>query len=155
MHLKRTQGAPWTFWTMNFYDLKSFASRSFFIDHFSTNYEFWLLTILAKGKILNFEVHIDRGNCKYSHLSNKCEVTLSNFEKATLHKKNPPSMFIDFLDFFHPLLLVYWNYVLFFPKNPTLHVYWFCNFCTPSTFISTSTVIREMRVVTCNACSRF
>ena len=39
-----------------------------------------------------------------------------------------------------------------FPKNSTLHVYsnihiyWFCNFCTPSTFIPTSTVIREMRV---------
>ena len=39
----------------------------------------------------------------------------------------------------------------FFPITPTLHAYsnlhgyWFCNFCTPSTFIPTSTVIREMR----------
>ena len=29
--------------------------------------------------------------CKYSHLSNKRDVTLTNFEK------NPPSMFIDFI----------------------------------------------------------
>ena len=29
-----------------------------------------------------------------------------------------------------------------------LHVYWFCNFCTPSTFILTSAVIREVRVST-------
>ena len=40
----------------------------------------------------------------------------------------------------------------FFPKNPTihvysnLHVYWFCNFYTPSTFIPTSTTIREMNM---------
>ena len=40
----------------------------------------------------------------------------------------------------------------FFSKNTTLHiysnlhVYWFCNFCTPSTFIPTSIIIREMRV---------
>ena len=58
----------------------------------------------------------------------------------------PPSMFIDFIDFFHPPLLVYCIYVLV-PKNPILHVYWFCNFCTPSTFIPTSSAIREMRVV--------
>ena len=48
-------------------------------------------------------------------------------------------MFIDFLDFFIPPLLVYFIY-------SKLHVSWFCNFCTPSTFIPTSTVIREMRV---------
>ena len=47
-----------------------------------------------------------------SHLSNKREVTLTDFEK-----KNPPSRFIDFLDFFHPPLLVYCSYVLVFSKN--------------------------------------
>ena len=59
-------------------------------------------------------------------------------------------MFIDFLDFFHPPLVVYCSYVhtSCFHKNATLHVYsnlhvyLFCNFCTPST------VIREMRVLT-------
>ena len=66
----------------------------------------------------------------YSHLSNKREVTLTDFEK-----KYPPSTFIDFLDLFHPPLLVYCIYVLvFFQKIP------------PSTFILTSTAIRDMRV---------
>ena len=60
----------------------------------------------------------------YSHLSNKRDVTLTDFDKFHPPQKNPPSTFIDFLDFFHPPLLVYWSYVLvFFPKNPTLHVY--------------------------------
>ena len=44
-------------------------------------------------------------HCDYSHLSNKREVTLIDFEK-----KN------------HPPLLVYCSYVYFFPKNPTLHL---------------------------------
>ena len=48
----------------------------------------------------------------YSHLSNKREVTLTDFEK-----KIPPSMFIDFLDLFHPPLLVYCIYVLVFSKK--------------------------------------
>ena len=33
----------------------------------------------------------------YSHLSNKREVTLTDFEKFHLPQKNPPSMFIDFV----------------------------------------------------------
>ena len=46
----------------------------------------------------------------YSHLSNKREVTLTDFERK-IHPPRTfqPSTFIDFLDFF--------------PKNPTLHVY--------------------------------
>ena len=40
----------------------------------------------------------------HSHLSNKREVTLTDFEK-----KNPPSTFIDFLDFFHPPVLGVWG----------------------------------------------
>ena len=64
-----------------------------------------------------------------------------------LKKNNPLSMFIEFLDIFHHPLLVYCSYILvFFSKNPTLHFYLFCNFCTTSKFISTSMVIREMRV---------
>ena len=60
---------------------------------------------------------------------------LTDFEKFhPTQIKNPPYMFIDFLDF--STLHVYSN----------LHVYWFCNFCTPSMFIPTSTAIREMRV---------
>ena len=45
----------------------------------------------------------------YSHLSNKREVTLTDFEKK-IHPPQtfPPSTFIDFLDFFHPPLLVYY-----------------------------------------------
>ena len=43
----------------------------------------------------------------YSHLSNKRDVTLTDFEKFPPPQKNPPSMFIDFLDFFHPPLLIY------------------------------------------------
>ena len=72
---------------------------------------------------------------RYSHLSNKCEVTLTDFEK------------------FHPP-----------QKKSTLHVYWFLRFfppstprllplCTsffqkisPSTFIPTSSAIKEMRL---------
>ena len=74
-------------------------------------------------------------------------------KNSTLHKKNPPSAFIDFLDFFHPPLHVYCIYVLVFSKksqpprlfqSPRL---WFCNFCTLSTFIPTSTFIKEMRVI--------
>ena len=67
---------------------------------------------------------------KHSHLPNKREVTLTDLEK-----KNPPSTFIDFLNFppSTPRLL---QYVLdsFFQKIP------------PSTFIPTSTTIRDMRV---------
>ena len=39
----------------------------------------------------------------YSHLSNQCEVW---------SKKILPFTFIDFLDFFQPLLLVYCSYVV-------------------------------------------
>ena len=54
----------------------------------------------------------------YSHLSNKREVMLTDFEK----KIHPPPTFlpstsIDFLDFFHPPLLVYCSYVLVFSKK--------------------------------------
>ena len=61
----------------------------------------------------------NRANClgRYSHLSNKREVTLTDFENSTVHKKNPPSMFIDFLDYFHPPLQVYCIYVLAFAKK--------------------------------------
>ena len=38
-------------------------------------------------------------------------------KNSTLHKKNPPSTFIDFLDFFHPPLHVYCIYVLVFSKK--------------------------------------
>jgi len=57
----------------------------------------------------------------YSHISNKHEVTLTDFEKK-IHPSHtfPPATFIDFLDFFHPPLHVYCS---FFQKNPTLHVY--------------------------------
>ena len=73
----------------------------------------------------------------YSHLSNKREVTLTNFEKFHPPQKNPPSTFIDFLDFFHPPLLHYLLqlYTSFFQKNPTLM------FILTSTFIPTSTFI--------------
>ena len=53
----------------------------------------------------------------YSHLSNKREVTLTDFEKFHPPQKNPPSTFIDFLDFFHPPLHVYCIYVLVFSKK--------------------------------------
>ena len=45
--------------------------------------------------------------------------TLTNFEKfhPPQKKKNPPSTFIDSLDFFHPPLLVYQSYVLVFDKK--------------------------------------
>ena len=54
---------------------------------------------------------------RYSHLSNKREVTLTDFEKFHPPQKNPPSTFIDFLDFFHPPLLVSYIYVLVFSKK--------------------------------------
>ena len=75
--------------------------------------------------------------CTYFHLSNKREVTLTDFEKKILPSRIfQSSMFIDFLDFFHPPLLVYCSYVLiFFQKIP------------PFTFIPTSSTIREMRVL--------
>ena len=46
------------------------------------------------------------------------------------------------------------NWSLVFQKNPTLHVYQFCNFCTHFKFISTSTDIREMRVCSCSSFRR-
>ena len=54
----------------------------------------------------------------YSHLSNKREVMLTDFEKKIYPPCTfSPSTFIDFLDFFHPPLLVYCNYVLVFSKK--------------------------------------
>ena len=55
----------------------------------------------------------------YSHLSNKRGVTLIDFEnKIHPPRTFPPSTFIDFLDLFHPPLLVYCIYVLvFFSKK--------------------------------------
>ena len=92
---------------------------------------------------------------RYSQLSNKRGVSLIEFEKKIHPPRTfPPSTFIDFLDFFHYPLHAYCIYVLvFFPKNPTLHVYfnlnvyWFCNICTPFTIIRTSLAIIEMRVI--------
>ena len=57
--------------------------------------------------------------------------------KKKIHPQRtfPPSMFIDFLDLFHPPLLVYCIYVLVFSKQ-----------IPPSTFIPTSTTMKEMRV---------
>ena len=44
----------------------------------------------------------------YSHLSNKRGGKLIDFEKKFHPPRTfPPSTFIDFLDFFHPRLLVY------------------------------------------------
>ena len=53
-------------------------------------------------KTMFFQDHVwqDHVFPDYSHLSNKPEVTLTNFEKFFPPlNKNPPSMFIDFLDF--------------------------------------------------------
>ena len=61
----------------------------------------------------------------YSHLSDKREVTITDFEKTI-----PPSMFIDLSDLFHPPPLVYYIYVLVFSKK-----------IPPSMFIPTSTFI--------------
>ena len=54
----------------------------------------------------------------YSHLSNKREVTLTEFEKK-IHPpcKFPSCTFIDLLDLFHPPLLVFCIYVLDFSKK--------------------------------------
>ena len=60
---------------------------------------------------------------------------------SSLHKNNPPFTFIDFLDFPPSTLRLLHLCIQFF------HVYWFFRFCTPSTFIPTSTVIRKMRAV--------
>ena len=38
-------------------------------------------------------------------------------KNSTLHKNNPPSTFIDVLDFFHPPLHVYCIYILVFSKK--------------------------------------
>ena len=46
------------------------------------------------------------------------EPTLTDFEKFhPPQNKNPPSTFIDFLDFFYPPLHVYCFYVLVFSKK--------------------------------------
>ena len=64
----------------------------------------------------------------YSHLSNKREIMLTDFEEKNHPPRTfPPSTFIGFLDFFHPPLLVYCSYVL--RKIP------------PSTFIPPSTLL--------------
>ena len=64
----------------------------------------------------------------YSHLSNKRDVTLTDFEKFhPTQIKNPPYTFIDFLDFstLHSTFIRFMYQ--FFPKNPA------------STFIPAST----------------
>ena len=44
--------------------------------------------------------YYSRFYCNYSHLSNKRDVTLTDFEKFhPTQIKNPPYTFIDFLDF--------------------------------------------------------
>ena len=99
---------------------------------------------------------------KYSHLSNKREVTLTDLEKFhSPQKKNPPLHKIVFswitqklfkleLSFksnmFQPIFQLF-KYKMSGLQYSNLHVSWFCNFCTPSTFIPTSTFIREMRVL--------
>ena len=60
----------------------------------------------------------------YSHLYNKREVTLTDFEKFhPTQIKNPPYMFIDFLDFstLHSTFIRFIVHKI--PKNPILHVY--------------------------------
>ena len=78
-----------------------------------------------------------------SHLSNKRGFMIIDFDFfppskhiSTLHahfhppRTFPPSTFIDFLDFFHPPLLIYCSYVLVSSKKKP-----------PSMFIPTSTFI--------------
>jgi hypothetical protein len=67
----------------------------------------------------------------YSHLSNKREVTLIDLKNQIQPPRTfPPSMFIEFLDFFHPLLLRLLHLCTsFFQKIP------------PTTFILTSSFI--------------
>ena len=49
----------------------------------------------------------------YSHLSNKREVTLTDFENKIHNPLTfPLSTFIDFLDYFYPPLLICYSYVL-------------------------------------------
>ena len=64
------------------------------------------------------------GFISYSHLSNKRDVMVTDFEKFhPPQNKNPPSSFIDFLDFstLHSSFIRF--YVLVFSKNSTLLVY--------------------------------
>ena len=95
---------------------------------------YYLVLIIKDGLVECAKVcdqvksHCKPGSCnenKYSHLSNKHEVMLTDFEKKIHHPCTfPPSTFIDFLDFFHPPLLIYCIHVLvFFPKNSNLQVY--------------------------------
>ena len=51
-------------------------------------------------RIWLFNKYLCSKNHKYSHLSNKRDVTLTDFEKFhPTQIKNPPYTFIDFLDF--------------------------------------------------------
>ena len=87
----------------------------------------WFLLMLREknhpiNKLLSF-------SCRYSRLSNKREVTLTDFEK-NIH---PPRLLISLIF----STAVYYSYVLVFSfqKIPS------------STFIPTSSTIREMRVL--------
>ena len=55
----------------------------------------WINSVMGEGADVSCERPL-----AYSHLSNKRDVTLTDFEKFhPTQNKNPPYMFIDFLDF--------------------------------------------------------
>ena len=71
------------------------------------------------SKVLNWFLRVAEQNICQTTLISLINVK-SRFlilKNSTLHKKSPSSTFIDFLDFFHPPLLVYCIYVLVFSKK--------------------------------------
>ena len=91
------------------------------------------------------------------------ESTLTEFEKFHPPQKHPPSTKLFFLKL-HKICLsqslavkatCFTQYLSYSNTKgedsscniPTSPFFEFCNFCTPSTFIPTSTFIREMRVL--------
>ena len=83
---------------------------------------------------------------------------LTILKNTTIHKKNPPFHIYWFHEYFPAKLIPndYEGLTCSFRTNLVpfrirtfrhpLHVWWFCIFCTPSTFIPTSTFIREIRL---------
>ena len=78
------------------------------------------LSIFPVLFLKNYTLHFQISNnhtylivSRYSHLSNKRGVTLIDFEKKFHPPRTfPPSTFINFLELFHPPLLVYCIYVI-------------------------------------------
>ena len=99
-------------------------------------------------KIVNLRLHckpLEGKTCNENRVfpaKNLFSLLMVFLSKENSTQKNSPSMFIDFSGFFPPSTWVHSSFIVqFFPQKSHLHIYWFCDFCPPSTFTPTSSTI--------------